>query len=327
MKIIKVDGGLGNQLFQVALYYKLKRINKEVYLDLSSYDIGKIHNGWEVSKIFNLDLDIKQLKKTSILKYKIIKKLKKWDILYNFLFKLKKRKEFSFLEYVNNFNLYRKDLQKNLKKNFGISNIHEENIIFEIGEFRKTVFDNKSMYLLGCFQSEKYFSDIEEEIRKIYKFDELEEEKNIKIKKIIEEENSVSIHIRRGDYLNDPLLGGMIDLEYYEKAIELIEKKEKDLAYIIFSNDIEWCKKNLKNLEKAYFVDWNIGEKSYRDIQLMSLCKHNIIPNSTFSWWGAWLNKNKNKIVIAPKNWLRKEVKINDIDIIPDTWLKIDNKF
>ena len=98
----------------------------------------------------------------------------------------------------------------------------------------------------------------------------------------------------------------------------------KNPYFFIFSNDIEWCQENIK-LENSYYVDWNTGENSYKDMQLMSLCKHNIIPNSTFSWWGAWLNKNPNKIVIAPEKWFNECSNINDLGIVPEKWVKIKN--
>lgn len=96
----------------------------------------------------------------------------------------------------------------------------------------------------------------------------------------------------------------------------------------VFSDDINWCKENL-NLTKhtVYYINWNKAEDSYIDMQLMSLCKHNIIPNSSFSWWGAWLNKNKSKIVLAPKYWFTKESNISYEGLVPNDWVKIDNEY
>ena len=110
-------------------------------------------------------------------------------------------------------------------------------------------------------------------------------------------------------------------IEYYEKAINYVKNKIEGPVFFIFSNDIDWCKENF-SFEEAYFVDWNIGEKSFRDMQLMSSCKHNIIANSSFSWWGAWLNNNLDKIIIAPSKWLNDE-RVDIDDIIPEGWIKI----
>ena len=94
-------------------------------------------------------------------------------------------------------------------------------------------------------------------------------------------------------------------------------------VFFIFSDDIEWCKENLKLPEECVFVDWNTGNDSYVDLQLMSLCKHNIIANSSFSWWGAWLNNNEKKIVVAPEKFYKAESNFNDSHLIPKTWKKI----
>ena len=179
-------------------------------------------------------------------------------------------------------------------------------------------------YYIGYWQSEKFFKDISDEIRKDFSFPKFTSEKNLEILKLIKSYNSVSIHIRRGDYLQNRGFNGLAPLEYYQKAIEYIKNKIENPHFFIFSNDIEWCRKNL-SIENSYYIDWNRGEESYRDMQLMSLCKHNIIPNSTFSWWGAWLNKNPNKIVIAPEKWFNDCVNIDYSNIVPETWIKIKN--
>jgi len=111
---------------------------------------------------------------------------------------------------------------------------------------------------------------------------------------------SVSIHIRRGDYITNKTGPKFIGLDYYIKAIRTIENKVKNPTYFIFSDDIVWGKQYLKLKNISYFVDNNHGKDSYKDMQLMSLCKHNIVANSTFSWWGSWLNTNKNKVIIKP---------------------------
>ena len=159
-------------------------------------------------------------------------------------------------------------------------------------------------YVQGFWADEKYFKEIEYLLKKeIYPKEDFDK-KNKRIAKIIQNTDSVSIHVRRGDYVNNIYnpKAIVLGIEYYINSIKIISKKVKKPVYFVFSNDIEWCRQNLKIRNKTYFIDHNKGSNSYRDIQLMSLCKHNIIANSTFSWWGAWLNSNKCKILIKPIN-------------------------
>jgi hypothetical protein len=133
------------------------------------------------------------------------------------------------------------------------------------------------------------------------------------------------MHIRRGDYVSLKIsneLHGVLPLEYYYNAIELIKKQNPNITVFVFSDDIPWVKENLKLKDKCVYVDFNSGENSVFDMFLMSLCKHNIIANSSFSWWGAWLNQNKNKIIVAPENWFAKKEMLNN-DLIPDAWRKL----
>jgi len=175
----------------------------------------------------------------------------------------------------------------------------------------------------GYWQSEKYFIDIkniiteELSLKKKY-IDEIEKNLINKIKN----NNSVSIHIRRGDYVNDKttnLHHGTCPLDYYHRAIKIILANNKKSIFFIFSDDIDWVKKNLKLLHPSFFIS---GNKDYEDLFLMSLCKHNIIANSSFSWWAAWLNNNPNKTVAAPKKWFNNPHQ-NTKDLIPKPWIKI----
>ena len=131
---------------------------------------------------------------------------------------------------------------------------------------------------------------------------------------------SVGIHVRRGDYLNIPLYSGICDLPYYTRAIEYIKSKSKNPKFYIFSNDMEWCKINLP-VENAVFVEANTGINSIFDMILLSSCKYNIIANSSFSWWGAWLNKNK-KAVIAPTKWYNNKKRDAAVELSAD-WIRI----
>ena len=173
-----------------------------------------------------------------------------------------------------------------------------------------------------------FLNQIDLALRNAFKFLDLESEANIELTKIIRAKDSVSIHIRRGDYVNNPywrsILGDICDLAYYKSAISRINKLIENPQYIIFSDDISWAKNNL-NLTNAIYVNWNTGDKSYIDMQLMSMCKHNIIANSTFSLMAAWLNNNPDKIVICPSKWRNYRDDKSGVKFIPDNWIMIDN--
>ena len=110
--------------------------------------------------------------------------------------------------------------------------------------------------------------------------------------------------------------------KYFDSAIKYINERIPKPIFFVFSDDIEWCRTKL-NIANAIYVDWNKDDNSFRDMQLMSMCKHNIICNSTFSWWGAYLNNNPDKIVIAPNKWMKINDKLFEGDIVPPTWIKL----
>lgn len=179
-------------------------------------------------------------------------------------------------------------------------------------------------YIEGFFQSEKYFP---KDIRNEFVFKDELDKKNEEVAQLIKNSNSISLHVRRCDYVKKKRYQNMFatcSLDYYKNALELITKGQKDFRIFVFSDDKEWVKENLKLSYETYYVDLNSGKTSFRDMQLMSFCKHNIIANSSFSWWGAYLNKNPEKIVVAPKKWFNDDG-INQKDIIPESWFRIDN--
>ena len=137
--------------------------------------------------------------------------------------------------------------------------------------------------------------------------------------------NSVSIHVRRGDYLTNPVTfqtHGLCDIDYYKKAIDEILDLVDKPHFFIFSDDQSWAKSNIIFGAPTDYVMHNNSLKNYEDLRLMSYCRHHIIANSSFSWWGAWLGNNPEKIVIAPKKWFN-DPKIDTTDLIPDTWLRL----
>ena len=183
-----------------------------------------------------------------------------------------------------------------------------------------------STHFTGYWVCEKYFNDIRNELVKEFTpIQELDALSKICFDKLINS-NSIAIHIRRGDYVQNNLAGsvlGTLKLNYYHKAFEVIKGKVLNPKWFFFSDDPQWVKDNFI-INNAEFIDWNGKDNPERDIYLMANAKHNIIANSTFSWWGAWLNNNNNKIVIAPQNWYKdSEKQKNAKDIIPNDWIKI----
>ncbi len=166
---------------------------------------------------------------------------------------------------------------------------------------KKIIKSKRNIYISGLFNKEQYLSEIEDALRQDFTFKDKLTGFNAEMAEKIQNTNSVSLHIRRGDLIK---LGYAIDkTDYYKKAVDYINRKVGNPTFFIFSDDIEWVKTNLKIIDNYFLIDKNKGKNSYIDMHLMSLCKHNIIANSTFSWWGAWLNKNKDKIVTTPKEY------------------------
>lgn len=267
MKTVKFLGGLGNQMFQFAFYLSLKRHFKKVKADLSGFKNYELHNGFELERVFNIQLD-------RLSDFKInLHSPDRHEWIWRKLRHVYGTKSSFFYE----------------QKEFGF-----DELLFN---------DKKNRHYWGYWQHINYVEPVQEELRTSFVFSELIDSRNILLQGIVENSNSVSVHVRRGDYLKHPVLGGICEAEYYKKAFGLVDKKVEKPLFVFFSNDIIWCEENLRT-ENSLFVNWNQGVDSYLDMQLMSLCKHHIIANSSFSWWGAWLNSSPTKIVISPSKWI-----------------------
>jgi len=191
-----------------------------------------------------------------------------------------------------------------------------------------SVFSAKGdVYLEGYWQNPDYFSEIQETLRRDFVLKEEAFGKNAEILRIIRNSNSASIHFRRGDYVYDNktrMTHPICSDDYYNSAIKILNQNFKDLIFFIFSDDIDWVKKNVIISNPTFYVDWNKEENSFEDLRLMSSCRHNIIANSTFSWWGAWLNSNPGKVVIAPEKWFADpEINKQTTDLIPEKWIRL----
>jgi hypothetical protein len=203
--------------------------------------------------------------------------------------------------------------------------IREKSYAFDSGVLE----ERGDLFLLGYWQSEKYFADAEEELRKAFGFKHSLEGLAKEIGQQIRSSNSTSLHIRRGDYAklkHVEHVMGQTNLSYYEKAASYMSEHSKSAGIepptlFVFSDDIEWCKGKLTLPCSTIYLDQtSAGPKASHHLQLMSLCRNNIIANSTFSWWGAWLNADPGKIVIAPERWFAN--KANE-DIIPQDWIRM----
>ena len=261
MIVVKLQGGLGNQLFQWAFGKNLSILNNtKLYLDSNFY---KVDIPGVTKRVFSLN-------------------------------------KFPFLDY----NLT-DTIESNNKKFLRIT---EES-------FLNIEYDNSyNYYLDGYFQSEKFFIESSDLIKNLLRPSD-DVSSMIKCKYSIVD-SSISMHIRRTDYVTSNGYHPVQSIEYYKEAIEIIGDYNN---IFIFSDDINWCKENLK-FDNMVFVD---GNDDVEDLWIMSMCNHNIIANSSFSWWGAWLNNNPDKKIIAPKKWFGDSVNINSNEIIPDEWIKI----
>lgn len=290
--IVKISGGLGNQMFQYAAGRSLA-IKQKAKVKLDILGFGKdIPN--ETPRNYRLDVfpnnvgqfaDVKQIDKTTP-SFSLEKLNRIYKVLNKFF-------------------------------NFNKKYIVEKGLLFS-----EIVMDSNSIYLDGYWQSEKYFLSNADFIRNDFDLSYLKSNPDLEliIKKINSRE-SVSIHVRRGDYITNASANahhGTCDLDYYYKAVnKIVEKLSIEVTFFIFSDDVSWCKENLKIKSEHFYVETS---EDYHDLYLMSICKHNIIANSSFSWWGAWLNGNIYKNIIAPKKWFAADVAT---DLIPDNWIKI----
>ncbi|MGI5172158.1 alpha-1,2-fucosyltransferase [Treponema sp. OMZ 840] len=195
--------------------------------------------------------------------------------------------------------------------------------------------DTADRYLEGYWQTEKYFLPIAADIRSAFTFRPPLSEQSAALKTEIRSyaENGLacaSVHVRRGDYLATKTLHVCTE-HYYNNAIARVLENHPVSAFYVFSDDIAWCREHLNFCgTNAVFIDWNTKTDSWQDMALMSLCRFNIIANSSFSWWAAWLNDNPDKKIIAPAVWNRRELEYKDSyykydysDIVPESWIRI----
>ena len=294
MIIIKIKGGLGNQLFQYALGRHLSIIhNSPLKMDVSMFKSYKWHE-YSMSP-FNIQGEFAENREIPI------NPKKRYTSLKSFIVSWVKR-----VTGTNN------------KKYIEEKAISYDDQILMLGD---------DIYLDGYWQSECYFKDIEPTIRREFAIRLPQSGTNREVAEDILSCESVSLHIRRGTYVNDKNANsthGVCDVEYYEKSLDYLKRNKKDIKVFVFSDDPQWVLKNLSIEIPFYVVNHNDAKNDFEDLRLMSQCKNHIIANSTFSWWGAWLCSHQNKVVIAPRKWYADEnLNQQTNDLIPDRWIRI----
>lgn len=289
MIFVRIWEGLGNQLFQYAYARALSlRTHQKVFLDVRetgklAKDTGRAFRKYELGN-FNIKLpvcsNIERFYPHLCERKGILFSIHKIVLRYLCFFRYYEEKEVQ----------YRKELLR-LRGNW---------------------------YLQGWFQNFQYFEEYESIIRK-----ELTPKQKIRItrelKDILKEKETVSVHIRRGDYQKTD---SILPLTYYENAMERMQTLVNAPFWIVFSDDIAWCKKNMDFGDQVYYIGEKEQLQDFEELLVMSRCKNHIIANSTFSWWGAWLNRHKEKIVIGPERWFINGNRSHGMNIMPDEWIR-----
>lgn len=293
MIIVKLIGGLGNQMFQYAAGRCLAEKHSTILkLDVTGFEEYKLHryslHCFHVWEYLATKTEIKNV----IYTQSTLSKLK----------------------------------QKTLSK-LGFKSYKSSNWITE----KQFHFDAEILeapnntFLDGYWQSEKYFADITNILRREFVVKYQQDYLSQKFTELIQNTEAVSLHIRRTDYVQDALtykVHGICDQDYYDRCVRYIGDRVSNPHFFVFSDEPQWAKDNLRFGFPTTIVDCNDASRNYEDLRLMTMCRNNIIANSSFSWWGAWLNPNPNKLVIAPHQWFKDETK-NTKDIVPQQWIKL----
>lgn len=300
MIIVKLMGGLGNQMFQYAAAKALSlRLNAPLKVDLSflldrSYQADFTYRDYELS-YFKIEPEF-----------------------------ISKESLSSFLRWSKKFETVRLSAVNRRLFNYKLP---IPKTFYEATSKYSADFSllSKNTYLVGYWQSDKYFKGSEKEIRECFRL----KNENLKYESLQTfgaEQESVSVHVRRGDYANNPHINnvhGLCGIDYYKRALEMMAAKLDRPTFYFFSDDLPWVVDNLGFLSEKFSVHYmEPGKSAQTDLYIMSQCKHNIIANSSFSWWAAWLNRHSEKIVVAPKKWFA-DSSIDTCDLIPNGWTRL----
>lgn len=296
MIIVKLMGGLGNQMFQYATGLAVaSHTRSSLFLDTSGFDTMEAIDTPRHYELDSFCID------TSIASKDLLSNIQAPEAPYGLQHKVMRR----------------------LKSGGKIWQLSEAGSSYEPAVVKAP----KNTYLVGYWQNEKYFSEIREILLKnLQPAKPLTKYSQGILKRIENTKTTIAVHIRRGDYIANVHANkfhGLTPLEYYSKATSFFKKRFPDALFVVVSDDITWCRKNLTFGSETIFVEPQRNRKDYEDLVIMSRCTHNIIANSSFSWWGAWLNTNPKKIVIAPKVWFLEKKANKETEIVPNSWKRL----
>jgi len=293
MVIVRLYGGLGNQLFQYAFAKRLAlTLNAELRLDLTAF---AKQNGMRSPRVFELApfcIEDAVASADDLARFRVGEKRYSLGWVAHQYFGWRPR------GYIRE------------------AHYHFDPAMLSLPD---------GVYLDGYWQSERYFKDQEQAVRDRIRVSGSPSGQNKALLDEISTRNAISLHVRRGDYLLDQAvydLHGLCSLQYYHDAVEFLSERIDQPEFYIFSDEPEWARENIKLEFPVYVVDVNGPDACYEDLRLMSGCRHHIIANSSFSWWGAWLNPRKDRIVIAPRRWFNKS-DADTRDICPDEWVRM----
>ena len=279
MKIVEITGGLGNQMFQYSLMLALRNAfpDEAVKGDLLPYRAYKLHNGFELERVFGIRIDAASPEEVAKLKV-------------------------AFSSYLLS-RCYRRlpaFFQKRSTCNEAPEMTYDPSVLTVSGD----------RYFSGYWQNHEYFDAVAAEVRAAFAFPPHRDVRNRELEeRLTGDPGAVAVHVRRGDYVKNPLFRGICSESYFRNALGALPEARSGYRFFVFSDDREWCRAKLLpmlNGAAATLVDWNEGPESFRDMQLMGCCRSMILANSSFSWWGAYLNRHADPVVLAPAKWLNR---------------------
>ena len=290
MKIVNIIGGLGNQMFQYAFAYalQLRTPEERVLLDTSLFRGYPLHNGFELERLFGLRLPVAGKKDVC----RVTRYIPFYP-LSRFVRKILPTPKTVYLD--------------------------PEFLTFDPSAMTQS----GDVYYDGYWQTEKYFCDIRDRILDLFTFKEELRPYSSKLAERISGKDSVAIHVRRGDFTKESVYTGICDLSYYDRAISKAKELVSNPCFFVFSDDLSWCKSKLAPLmgeAETVYVEGNTGIHSSDDMRLMSFARCNILANSSFSWWAAYLNRRTDRVAIVPPRWVNG---VESRDVYLDSWIKV----
>jgi len=284
MIISHIIGGIGNQMFQYAVGKACAEARRvELKLDIADFSRYHIHQGFELERVF--------LGQANYANKAEVSQMLGWRST---------------------------SLARRVVRRSGLTWLRGNKLVAEphFGYWPGISGVGDNSYLTGNWQSEKYFKAIELSLRQDFTFRAPVQGENETLIEEMQDSCAISLHIRRGDYVSNKranAMHGLSSMAYYQRAIDHVAANVENPHFYIFSDDMSWVNANFKLPFPHRFVTHNSGTESYNDMRLMSSCRHHIIANSSFSWWGAWLNDRHGKIVVAPRHWFASGMDVSDL--------------